>query len=125
MNMPRIIFTFSAIFILLGVGAYVGTGAQSWTALIPAILGVLLAGAGAISLKHLKHGGHVAAMLGLLGFLGTAKSLTKIPALFSGGLERPEAVAVQAVFAVLCLIFLALCVKSFIDARKARANNPG
>lgn len=125
MNMPRIIFTFAAIFILLGVGAYFGTGAQSWTALIPAILGVLLAGAGAISLKHLKHGGHVAATLGLLGFLGTARSLTKIPALFSGDLERPEAVAVQAVFAVLCLVFLVLCVKSFIDARKARANNPG
>lgn len=120
MNMPRIIFVFAAIFILLGVGAYFGTGAQSWTALIPAILGVLLAGAGALSLKHLKHGGHAAAAIGLLGLLGTARSLTKLPAVFAGTAERPEAVAVQAVFAVLCLIFLALCVKSFIDARRAR-----
>lgn len=122
MNMPRIIFIFAVIFVLLGVGAYLITGAQSWTALIPAIFGLLLAIAGGVSLKSLKHGGHFAALIGLLGFLGTAKSLGKLPALLSGGpLERPAAVAVQAIFAVLCLVFIALCVKSFIDARKARS----
>ena len=61
-------------------------------------------------------------MAGLLGFLGTAKSLLKIPALLSGEpVERAAAVGVQAAFAVLSLIFVALCVKSFIDARKARS----
>ncbi len=122
MNMPRIIFIFAALFIVLGVGAFLGTGAEHKTALIPAVLGLLLAGAGVLSLKHLKHGGHAAAVIGLIGFLGTAKSLASVPALFTGGLERPAAVATQATFAVLSLIFLALCVKSFIDARKARAN---
>ena len=122
MNMPRIIFTFAVIFVLLGIGAYLITGAQSWTALIPAIFGLLLAIAGGVSLKHLKHGGHFAALVGLLGFLGTAKSLGKIPALLSGEpVERAAAVGVQAAFAVLSLIFIALCVKSFIDARKARS----
>lgn len=29
MNMPRIIFTFAVIFVLLGIGAYLITGAQS------------------------------------------------------------------------------------------------
>lgn len=121
MNMPRIIFIFSAIFIVLGVGAYVGTGSQSWTALIPAIFGLLLAMAGGFSLKSLKHGGHVAALLGVLGFLGTAKSLIKLPALFAGApVERPVAVAVQASMAVLCIVFIALCVKSFIDARRGK-----
>ena len=122
MNMPRIIFIFAVIFVLLGVGAYLLTGAQSWTALIPAILGLLLALAGGFSLKSLKHGGHAAATLGLLGFLGSARGLTKLPALLSGApLERPAAVATQSIMAVLCLIFVALCVKSFIDARKARS----
>lgn len=122
MNMPRIIFIFAVIFVLLGVGAYLITGAQSWTALIPAIFGLLLAVAGGVSLKHLKHGGHFAATVGLLGFLGTAKSLGKIPALLSGQpVERAAAVGVQAAFAILSLIFIALCVKSFIDARKARS----
>ena len=122
MNMPRIIFIFAVIFVLLGVGAYLITGAQSWTALIPAIFGLLLAIAGGVSLKSLKHGGHIAALVGLLGFLGTAKSLGKIPALLSGEpVERAAAVGVQASFAILSLIFVALCVKSFIDARKARS----
>ncbi len=121
MNMPRIIFTFAAIFIVLGIGAYWRTGMESWTALIPAIFGLLLALAGGLSLKSLKHGGHVAALLGVLGFLGTAKSLLKLQALFAGApVDRPAAVSVQAAMAVLCLLFIALCVKSFIDARRGR-----
>ena len=122
MNMPRVIFSFSAIFVLLGIGAYFVTGMQSMTALIPAIFGLLLAAAGAISLKNLKHGGHFAALVGLFGFLGTARSLGKVPALLSGEpVERAAAVGVQAVFAVLSVIFVGLCVKSFRDTRKADA----
>ena len=122
MNMPRIIFGFAAIFVALGLGSYFLTGMQSWTALIPAVFGLLMAAAGAVSLKNLKHGGHFAALIGLLGFLGTARSLGKLPALLSGEpVERAVAVWVQAGFAVLCLIFLAITIKSFIDTRKARA----
>lgn len=121
MNMPRIIFVFSFAFILLGVGAYVASGMEHKTALIPAVLGVLLAGAGALSLKHLKHGGHAAALIGLIGFLGTSKSLWKIGQLYTGALERPTAVMVQATFAILCFAFLVLCVQSFIEARRARS----
>ena len=125
MNMPRIIFSFAVIFVLLGIGAYLITGAQSWTALIPSIFGLLLVVAGAVSLKSLRHGGHIAALVVLLGFLGTAKSLGKVPALLSGEtVERAAAVGVQAAFAVLSLIFVALCVKSFLDARRARTADP-
>lgn len=122
MNMPRVIFGFSAIFVLLGIGAYFVTGMQSLTALIPAIFGLLLAAAGAVSLKNLKHGGHFAALVGLLGFLGTARSLGKVPALLSGEpVERAAAVGVQAIFAVLCVMFVGLCVKSFRETRVAKA----
>lgn len=122
MNMPRIIFVFAFIFVALGVGAYLLTGAHSPTALIPAALGLLLAIAGGFSLKSLKHGGHAAATIGLLGFLGSVPGLLKLPALLSGApLERPAAVATQSIMAVLCLVFVALCVKSFIDARRGRA----
>jgi hypothetical protein len=121
MNMPRIIFVFAFAFILLGVGAFVATGMEHKTSLIPAVLGLLLAGAGVLSLKSLKHGGHAAALIGLLGFLGTAKSVGKIGQLYAGTLERPTAVMVQASFAILCFAFLVLCIKSFIEARKARS----
>jgi hypothetical protein len=75
MNMPRIIFIFAVIFVVLGIGAYVVTGAESWTALIPSVFGLLLLGAAAISRRNLKVGAHLAAVVGLLGFLGTARSL--------------------------------------------------
>lgn len=119
--MPRMMFLFGEIFILLGVGAYVLTGYQSITALIPAIFGFLLTIAYVISKKNLKLAGHFAAVVGLLGFLGTARSLGKLPALLTGqALARPSAVIVQIIFAILCLIFIGLCVKWFIDAKKAR-----
>tara|TARA_B110000285_G_scaffold217524_1_gene265980 strand:- start:835 stop:1209 length:375 start_codon:yes stop_codon:yes gene_type:complete len=119
--MPRLIFSFAIVFVILGIGAYLLTGAQSLTALIPSAFGILLFLAGGVSLKSPKHGGHFAAVVGLIGFLGTARSLTKLPALLAGDqLERPAAAGVQALFAVLCLIFLALCVRSFIAARRAR-----
>lgn len=120
MNMQRIIMSFAVIFIALGVGAFLLTGAKSFTALIPAIVGLLLVGTGVISLNNRKLGGHLAALIGVLGFAGTARSLGKLPALISGeAVARPAAVGVQSVFAVLCLIFVGLCVKSFIAARKA------
>jgi hypothetical protein len=121
MNMPRIIFSFAVVFVVLGIAAYLVTGRESWTALIPAIFGLILIAAGAISLSNLKVGGHIAALVGLLGFLGTVRSLGRVPALLSGEpVERAAAVGVQASFAILCLVFLGLCVKSFIDARRAR-----
>ena len=42
-----------------------------------------------------------------------------------GGAEtaRPAAVTVQAIMAVLCLVFLIFAVKSFIDARKNRTKS--
>ena len=33
--MPRLIFSFAIVFVILGIGAYLLTGAQSLTALIP------------------------------------------------------------------------------------------
>lgn len=118
-NMQRIIMSFAVIFIALGLGAFLLTGAKAFTALIPALFGVLLVVAGVISLNNRKLGGHIAALIGVVGFAGTARSLGKLPALISGeAVQRPVAVGVQAVFAVLCLVFVALAVKSFIEARK-------
>jgi hypothetical protein len=120
MDMTRITFAFAGFLFVLGVGAYVVTGAQSVTALIPAFFAVAFALSGFVARRNLKAGMHAAALLAILGLLGTARSLTKLPALFGGGdLERPAAVAVQAIMALACLGFVALAVKSFIDARRA------
>ena len=114
---------FGGLLIALGVAGYFMTGQQSITALIPAFFGFAIEVSGAVAMKeHLrKHAMHAAAGFGLLGLLGSGPGLFKLPALLSGEeFERPAAVISQSVMAVLCGVFLALCVRSFIEARRAR-----
>lgn len=122
--MAKITIGLGLVLIVLGLGGYFGTGRESWTALIPALFGLPLVLLGLIALKeHLrKHAMHVAAVIGLLGFAGTVKGLMKLPVLLTGGeLARPAAGAVQAAMAIVCLLFVLLCVRSFIKARRAGA----
>jgi len=121
--MPIVSIVFGVLLIALGMWGYFGTGTTSLTALIPAAFGILLAGCGAFARneKNLKMAMHIAATLGLVGFLGSVSGLLKLPALLSGGeVARPDAVIARSIMAGLCLVFLVLCVKSFIDARRAR-----
>jgi hypothetical protein len=99
------------------------TDKVSPTALIPAAFGGLLDLCGALSLAlpHLrKHLMHAAATVGLLGFLGgfmpIVRGLSKTGTVDFG---KP-AVIVGVLMSGLCLAFVIACVKSFIDARKAR-----
>lgn len=124
MHMPKISLSFAALFILLGVLGYLLTGMQSVTALIPAFLGLLLALLGWLGLarpalrKHVMHG---AALLALIGIGGTFRGLLQAVSLAGGAsVERPEAVIAQALMCVLSLLFLTLCIKSFVDARLLR-----
>ncbi len=121
--MPYVTIGFGVLLTLIGVGGYVMSGMVSWTALIPAFLGVPMAVLGGVATKEslLKHAMHGAAMVGLLGLLGTASGLFKFFRMLGGAeVARPEAVKVQALVAVLCAVFIGLCVNSFIQARKAR-----
>jgi len=98
-------------------------GQSSPTALIPAVFGLLLVifGALAKSKENLrKHLMHAAVLVGMLGFLATASSVLKIPALLSGTAERPLAVVSQFAMALICFVFVILCVQSFIKARRER-----
>lgn len=122
--MPILSIIFGILLDLVGILGYAISGAQSWTALIPSILGTILLLCGIFSLvkpnlrKHLMH---VAAAVGLIGFLGCLRGVMKLPALLSGAeLERPYAVISQNVTALLCIIFVALCVNSFVQARILR-----
>ena len=65
---------------------------------------------------------HIAVVIGLLGFVGTVRGLMKLPVLLtSGQLDRPAAVVIQAAMAMVCFVFVLLCVRSFIKARRAGA----
>jgi hypothetical protein len=111
--------------IVLGLGAYLGTGRQSVTAMIPAFFGALLATLGLVARdeRKRKHAMHAAVLLGLLGFAGSVRGVSGVLTMLRGGeVARPVAAIVQATMAVLCAIFLGLAVRSFAEARRARKN---
>jgi len=121
--MPRVAMLFGVIFIILGLVAYFGISSESITALIPAFLGLpmLILGWVAQNEKYLKHAMHGAAVLALLGFGGTVGGLIKFFRMIGGEqFERGSAITVQAIMALLCLIFLVFAVRSFIDARRKK-----
>jgi hypothetical protein len=125
--LPRITIAFGGLLIVLGLVAYFGmqeAGSRSVTALIPAFIGLPLLALGLVAESKpgsRKHTMHAAAAMGLLGFLGSAPGLIKAVQWMGGTVPgRPAAVRVQAIMAVVCLVFLVLCVRSFIAARRAR-----
>jgi len=116
--------TFGIILIILGLYSYFGISSESITALIPTFLGipVLIFGFLALNEKYLKHAMHCAAVLMLLGFGGTVGGLIKFFRMLGGEVfERPAAITIQAIMALICLIFFILAIKSFIDARRKRS----
>ena len=128
MNMPKITVILGILLIVLGVIGWISTSFVSITALIPAFFGIVFLILGLLGRKEgaRKHAMHIAAVLAIIGLFGSFRGLTQLPTLLGGGhLERPAAVAAQAVMAVLVLIFIILAVKSFIDARRARDTEPG
>ena len=122
--MSNITIAMAVALIVLGVGGYMGSGGVSPTALIPAALGLVLLVLGVLARDpgKRKHAMHGAAMVGLIGALGTVTGLVKFVRMaFGESVARPQAVMSQAAMCVMCLVFVALCVKSFIDARRAGA----
>jgi peptidoglycan/LPS O-acetylase OafA/YrhL len=110
---------FGVLLILIGLVGYFGTGTYSWTALIPAMFGVLLLVLGLLARAEAlrKHAMHAAAAVGVVGFFGALMPLLRTPS----GVRSAIAGYSQAAMAILMFVFVVLCVKSFIDARRARA----
>ena len=119
--MPNTSIFFGRLLIILGVVAYAyGYFATnpSLTALIPAVFGAILMLLGYLAnakenlRMHLMHG---AVLVGLIGFI---IPLTRIiPKL--GAIELNAAFITQVLMSLVSLIFVVLCIKSFITARRA------
>jgi hypothetical protein len=119
---PLITVVFGILLVALGLWGRFGTpeGQNSVTSLIPAFIGapVILLGLLALKESLLKHTMHLAAMLGLLGFLAAGGRLvTKL--IQTGTLEGRAALS-TGLMTSLCGVFVALCVNSFIQARRRR-----
>jgi energy-converting hydrogenase Eha subunit H len=119
--MPNTAINFGRLLILLGVIGYAYGyfySTPSWTALIPAIFGLVLLALGylANAKENLrKHLMHVAVLVGLVGFiLPIGRILSNI-----SNFSLTFASVMLILMALLCLAFVALCVQSFINARRA------
>ncbi|QDT15652.1 hypothetical protein [Alienimonas californiensis] len=109
-----------AALVAVAVAGYLLSEVKSPTAFIPGGFGLVLIVCGLIArtgLKALKIAMHIAALVGLLGFLAGAGRLGMV--LAKGGGSTLGMVSLAAM-AVICAVFLVLCVKSFRDARKRR-----
>jgi len=123
MSMPILSKAVGILLVILGTLGYVMSNAASVTALIPAFVGIPMFLFGYFGEKEnlRRHMMHAAAGLSLLGFLGTVGGIPKTISLMAGSeVERPQAVVVQAVMAIICLGFLIFAIQSFIAARRAR-----
>jgi hypothetical protein len=122
--LAKLTIAFGVLLILLGAGAYV-TLSQHPHTLIPAAFGLLLAIFGALANtpdpKRRMIFMHIAVTVGLLGFLGTIPGIVGVVKLLAGQVvARADAAKLQAIMGTLCLIYVLLCVRSFIAARKLR-----
>ena len=111
------------LLVATGVIAYVATGAASFTALIPAAVGVLLLIAALIGRRSenaRKHAMHTGLAIALLGALGALMNVVKLGDLFAGTAERPGAIIASTVMFALLVVYLVAGVRSFVQARAAR-----
>ena len=120
--MPSTAILSGVLLILVGIAGFgfsLADGKNAPTALIPAAFGLLLVILGFIakSKENLRmHIMHAAVLIGLLGFLIPAGRLL----MHVSDIKVSLAVLSQVAMSVICLVFVLLCVKSFIDARRNR-----
>ena len=104
-----------------GLAAYLITGAESVTSLIPAVIGVLLLIAGGVGARvpgARRHAVHAALAIAVLGALGSLTNVAQIGDLISGDAERPAAIVVSVIMCVVLIAYLAVGIRSFVTARR-------
>lgn len=126
--MAKTTLYFAAVFLVQGAVVYLGTGRNSITALIPAVFGLLLGALGLLAQsddsKRRMFVMHLAATLGLLGFLypGVDVALAVVRHMHGQRPLHPRTmVEDEMVLSLLCLVYVLLCVRSFVAVRRTRA----
>jgi hypothetical protein len=124
--MAKVTVVFAVLLIALGLTGFIYTGSVHPTALIPMWFGLAMAVFGFLAMSpsesRRKLFMHVNVTIGLLGFLGAAGSaFHEYGSARSQGISpNPVALGSQLTMAVLLLIYVNLCIRSFISARRAR-----
>jgi hypothetical protein len=123
--MAKVTLVFAALLIALGLVGYFGTGSVHATALIPTWFGLALGLFGFLAISpsegRRKLFMHINVTIALLGFLGSAGRAVFASIHASSTGTSPDAIALasQLTMAGLMLIYVILCVRSFIAARRS------
>jgi zinc transporter ZupT len=107
----------------VGLIGYVATAMEHPTALIPTGFGLVFVVLGVLARqeKMRMHVMHVSVLLGLAGFVFTVMGVPALVRMLSGEvIERPAAAIARSVMAAACLVYVLLCIRSFIEARRRR-----
>ena len=124
--MAKVTVVFAILLIALGLAGYFGTGAQHATALIPTWFGAALGMFGLLAMSpdegRRKLFMHINVTLGLLGFIAVGiESIRGYLHAKNAGMQ-PDMIALASKLTMtgLLFIYVVLCVRSFIAARRAR-----
>jgi hypothetical protein len=119
--MANVTLVFAVLLAGLGVGGYVGTGSVHPTALIPAGFGIVLGIFGFLAVSpnpnRRRMFMHINVMIAVLGFFGTVLEIFR-NLIAPTDLDMTALVA-KLGLAWLLLIYVILCVWSFIMARRS------
>lgn len=127
--MAKLTIAFGILLIIIGVAGFVSTGSAHPTALIPAAAGVLFAIFGALAStenpKKRMLWMHISVTIALILFLGLIPADIDVIRLSRGvSFPHPIAVLEKSATSLFCLLYVLLCVRSFIAARRQRTLNP-
>jgi hypothetical protein len=123
--MARMTLFFALALVVLGLAGYLGTGSAHPTALIPTWFGLALGLFGFLAISpnegRRKLFMHINVTIGLLGFLGAGGRAVYGYVHASAAGTSPDAIALesQVAMAALMLVYVILCVRSFISARRS------
>ena len=124
--MARVTIVFGVLLIALGLVGFFGTGSIYYTALIPTWFGLALGIGGFLAISpsesRRKLIMHINVTIGLLGLIGVAAEVGRsyASAIAKGLAPDPIALAAKLCMVGLLLIYVILCVRSFIQVRRSR-----
>ncbi|MFK8111742.1 MAG: hypothetical protein AB8B91_06055 [Rubripirellula sp.] len=120
--MARVGIIFGLLLCGLTAAAMIGSPQKMPVQFIPMMLGIPLLFCGVVSLNphRRKHAMHAAAAVAMLGALaGSIRVLVCLSAMLQGAPVNRFGFRVIAVMSALCIIFVTICVVSFVQTRRA------
>jgi len=118
MTMHRWTILFGLLLVAIGLGGYYFADAKQPMALIPAVLGIAMFVCGVVAAQGAMRmlAMHVAALIGMIGFVGPMVTIFND---ITNTANTAEVLA-KGLTSALCLMFVLMCVNSFLEARRSR-----